>query len=163
MRPWRRPDGAKQWANDRMCPLCGTISGLCLPGDGKRCHSCNVEFGEPRPLPLEDGTEEGEEHRVMILHSSTNFRRFGVSGREVPGALLSEDNCKQIFGTSEEGAEVTTRVLSRPEPEEERVKPELFHTERTYRCPKCKCPLKEKDIHGGCCACGVLFEEAPGA
>jgi len=124
-----------------------------------RAYEDNPELVKPGMV-----TEEVAEHRVMILHSSTNFRRFGVSGREVPGALLSEDNCKQIFGTSEEGAEVATRVLSRPEPEPERVTPRIRRLRAVVQCPECEqdMAVDEGDcMPTACSACGVHFKEVP--
>jgi len=111
----------------------------------------------PIAVVNEDGTEEGAEHRVVVRADQDDW-------------LLNEDGlhiaaiCRVVDrGFSFQRGARYTLTGPIPEPEPERVVPELFHTERTYRCPKCKCPLKEKDIHGGCCACGVLFEEVPDA
>ena len=122
----------------------------------------------PLAVVRPDGTEEGEVHRV-VLEISKNLavmsaeRARGWVNLKRPKEMYGEDLVKgrveSWFGTAEPGTtiEVTTRVLSRPEPEPERVRIVSHH-----KCPKCNAGLAS-DKARQCPICDVLFEEVPDA
>ncbi|HUW10500.1 MAG TPA: hypothetical protein VM537_12285 [Anaerolineae bacterium] len=111
--------------------------------------------------------EKGAEHRVVtIIDSSPSFRRFLVPGKERSVALLDLNECEALFGTSEVGTEIEVRVVKRPEPEQERVVPNVGGLGRTVWCPKCQAGIfcGPDSLPGSCYKCGVLFaKEDPDA
>ena len=107
-----------------------------------------------------DGTEEPQEHRVVVTVEPSDARhylrlRFCTGGC---GYIIIPEG----FGGIKDGdeVEVTTRVLKPPEPEPEPVKPTL----RTYAvdvtCPACKTTsicYPPNCLPDKCYKCGVRF------
>ena len=139
------------------------------PGEKVWCSS-----NTPLAIVNEDGTEEGEEHRVVLTVRDAD----GSKSLYIPTALSAEGGgwdplettaLKSWFGIKPEigtQIEVTTRVLKRPEPKPERVMPRIRRLRAVVQCPKCEqdMAVDEGDcMPTACSACGVHFEEAPGA
>ena len=121
----------------------------------------------------EDGTEEGAEHRVVVRVEPWNggprgrTLEWGQGTREFQ--VVTDTAAEAILGTSEPGTEIEvhSRVLSRPEPEPERVKLIIqvcTHARYRFACPKCEWRTRSeydtsKVRWPKCPGCGVLFEE----